>query len=296
MESRHLRYFLAIADAGSVTQASQWLGVAQPALSQSISRMEKDLGVKLLERSRRGAILTPAGQAIVDDVRLALLRIDQAEQKAQDIAAGRAGRLTVGLVSSSLVSVLPHALREIKRQAPGVKMVLREMSNAEQINALQTGEIDVGLLHTPVHIEGRMHEQLLQKDRLIAAVPNQFKTQKKGHISLAEITQLGLIMFPRTQLPIFNTQILNAFRQHGYNIDIVQEANRTLTVLACVAGETGVALLPSWITSLSFDGVQYCHIEEDNVLPSFNISVIWPARSTKNLADIFVRAAMPRTT
>ena len=88
MESaRNLKYFLAVADAGSVTGAAQALGIAQPALSQAITRMERELGVKLFERTRRGAALTTAGAAIVDDIRLGVSRIDAAEKRARDIGA-----------------------------------------------------------------------------------------------------------------------------------------------------------------------------------------------------------------
>ncbi|OXC90154.1 LysR family transcriptional regulator, partial [Achromobacter sp. KAs 3-5] len=76
METRHLRYFLAVVDHGSVSRASDWLGIAQPALSQALTRMEKDLGVKLFERSRQGTTPTPAAQAILEDVRASVARID----------------------------------------------------------------------------------------------------------------------------------------------------------------------------------------------------------------------------
>ncbi|RBL65153.1 LysR family transcriptional regulator, partial [Pseudomonas sp. MWU13-2625] len=75
MEIRHVRYFLAIADSGSFTRAASELGIAQPALSQALNRMEKELGVRLFDRSRRGATLTPAGLAMVDDLRLSVARL-----------------------------------------------------------------------------------------------------------------------------------------------------------------------------------------------------------------------------
>ncbi|MBN3800895.1 LysR family transcriptional regulator, partial [Burkholderia sp. Ac-20392] len=78
MEIRHVRYFLAIVDTGSFTRAASELGIAQPALSQALNRMEKELGVRLFDRSRRGATLTAAGLAMVDDLRLSLARLDAA--------------------------------------------------------------------------------------------------------------------------------------------------------------------------------------------------------------------------
>ena len=89
METRHLRYFLAVMDHGSVSRAAEWLGIAQPALSQALGRMEKDLGVRLFERSRLGAAPTPAALAIVEDARVSVARIDAARQRAREIARQR---------------------------------------------------------------------------------------------------------------------------------------------------------------------------------------------------------------
>ncbi|MBY4948487.1 LysR family transcriptional regulator [Cupriavidus respiraculi] len=287
METRHLRHFLAVVDHGSLSGASDWLGIAQPALSTSLARMEKELGVRLFERSRRGAAPTPAALAILEDVRTSVARIDAAARRAQDIARGCAGQLTIGLVSSALFDTLPRALRELRRRAPGVRVALREMSNAEQAEALQTGAIDIGLMHTPVAVGGKMRERQLLRDRLVAAVPDDFAVEADGKVSLAQIAAAGLVMFPQCQLPTFCVGILDAMRKAGHEPFVAQEANRTLTVLSCVAGGCGVALLPSWIRSMNLHGVRFCEVRDGEVLPTFDLSAIWPARSVPTLADMF---------
>jgi DNA-binding transcriptional LysR family regulator len=287
METRHLRYFLAVVDHGSVSRAAAWLGLAQPALSQALARMEKDLGVRLFERSRRGALPTPAAQAILEDVRASVARIDAARQRARDIGDGSAGRLIVGLVSSALFDTLPRALRQLRERAPGVRVILHEMSNAEQAEALQTGEIDIGLMHTPVAVGGRMRERQLLRDRLVAAVPDEFRVAADGTVTLAQIARAGLVLYPQAQLPVLYAGIMDAMRKAGHAPYVAQEANRTLTVLACVAGGCGVGLLPSWIRSLDFRGVRFCEVADGSGLPSFDLSAIWPARSVPTLADLF---------
>ncbi|ANN73649.1 LysR family transcriptional regulator [Bordetella bronchialis] len=287
METRHLRYFLAVVDHGSVSRAADWLGLAQPALSQALARMEKELGVRLFDRSRRGAEPTAAARAILEDVRASVARIDAAAARARDIGRGSAGQLTVGLVSSALFDTLPRALRQMRERAPGVRVILREMSNAEQAQALQNGEIDIGLMHTPVAVGGRMRERQLLRDRLVAAVPDEFPVAADGTVRLAQIAAAGLVLFPRTQLPVLYESILDAMRKAGYEPWVAQEANRTLTVLACVAGGCGVGLLPSWIRSLDFRGVRFCEVADGQELPSFDLSAIWPARSVPTLADLF---------
>jgi DNA-binding transcriptional LysR family regulator len=287
METRHLRYFLAVVDHGSVSRAAAWLGLAQPALSQALSRMEKDLGVSLFKRSRRGAAPTPAALAILDDVRASVARIDIAARRAREVEQGSAGHLTVGLVSSALFEMLPRALRKMRQHAPGVRVILREMSNAEQAEALQNGDIDIGLMHTPVAVGGRMRERQLLRDRLVAAVPDDFEVAADGTVTLAQIADAGLVLYPQSQLPVLHAGIMDAMRRGGHDAHVAQEANRTLTVLACVAGGCGIGLLPSWIRSLDFRGVRFCEVSDGDMLPSFDLSAIWPARSVPTLADTF---------
>lgn len=291
MESKQLRHFLAIAEHGSVTQAARWLGMAQPALSQSLTRMENDLGVRLFSRTRRGAALTTAGAAIVDEIRDALRSIDLAERRAKDVASGLAGTVRVGVVSSSLVEVLPRALRNLRRSAPDMKVVLREMSNADLAAAVRTGDIDIALMHSPTGLRGGLREEVLMRDRLIAAVPSGMRFAHSGLISIAEMATIGLVTFPQSQLPLFNARILDAFRSRGQPVEVVQEANRTLTVLACVSAGLGVALLPTWIRSLAFEGVQYFEMEDAGSFPSFDVSAVWLRRSVRSVADVFYEAA-----
>ncbi|MPS29637.1 MAG: LysR family transcriptional regulator [Alcaligenaceae bacterium] len=290
MDIRRLEEFIAVLDTGSLSKAAEKLGVAQPALSQSLARLERELGVTLFQRSRRGAEPTPAARQIAEEVRRGVFRIVNAIDAAQAIAAGRAGVLRVGLVSSALVDILPRALRVLRGEVPGLRIVLREMSNAEQAQALSRGEIDVALVHTPVALSGVMHEKVLMRERLVAAVPEDLLPGGQERMSMADIARAGLVMFPHSQLPTFYEAVMDAFRKAGLDAEIVQEANRTLTVLACVAGGCGIALLPSWIRSLDFAGVRYCEVEDGARLPSFDVSAIWPKRAVAGLADDFVRA------
>lgn len=287
METRHLRYFLAIADSGSITRAADNLGIAQPALSQALVRMEKELGVKLFERSRRGAVLTAAATAIIDDIRASVTRIDSATEYARAIGAKRAGRLIIGFVSTALFGILPRALDRMQDRYPNVEVILREMSNAEQALALQRGEIDIGLLHTPVSIQGNMRENLITRDSLIAVVPSDYPLGDDGKVSIQQLADTGLVWFPEQQLPLIRNAILSTFRRQGHPIKIIQEANRTLTVVAYVAAGRGVSLLPASVQDLHYKGTQYCEIRDSADLPHFELSAIWPALSWQTMADRF---------
>jgi DNA-binding transcriptional LysR family regulator len=287
-----MRCVVAIAEAGSLTKAAERLGLAQPALTQTLNRLEKELGTPLFTRSRRGATLTDAGLAVIDDLRASLAYGATAAERARAIGAGRAGRLTIGFVTHAVYQVLPNALRQLRVEHPQLDVVLREMSNAEQVAALEGGRIDIALLHPPVSVTARVHELRLGEEPMIAALPAAWPLDDDGCVSLADIARHGLVWFPEQQIPALRAQLLGALRRAGHETRVVQDANRTLTVLACVAAGLGWSLLPRSVRALQHEGVRYAEVRDGAGLPAFELSALWLARSRPTFADTF--AAMLR--
>ena len=287
-----MRCVVAIAEAGSLTKAAERLGLAQPALTQTLNRLEKELGTPLFTRTRRGAALTDAGLAVIDDLRSSLAYGDTATERARAMGAGRAGRLTVGFVTHAVYEVLPNALRRLRAEHPQLDVVLREMSNAEQVAALEGGRIDIALLHPPVSVTARVHELRLGEEPLIAALPAAWPLDEDGCVSLADVARHGLVWFPEQQIPALRAQLLGALRRAGHETRVVQDANRTLTVLACVAAGLGWSLLPRSVRALRHEGVRYAEVRDGAGLPAFELSALWLARSRPTFADTF--AAMLR--
>lgn len=285
LDTRLMRYLLAVADAGSLTHAAEALGVAQPALSQALKRLEEDLGVRLFERSRRGAVMTDAGRAIIDDVRASLALAESATRRARDIAGGRAGRLHIGFVTHAVYDALPSALRLLKADFPGVEIVLSEMSNADQLEALEQGDIDLALLHTPMPLPGRVRMKLVRRERFLAVVPVGYPLGADGRVGLADVAALGLVWFPEKQLSAARAGIVHALQRAGLEPRFVQEANRSLTVLSCVAAGLGASLLPQSAAVLAHRGVQFVELRDGDSLPHFELGVLWLAASRPTLAE-----------
>ncbi|RSZ30918.1 MULTISPECIES: LysR family transcriptional regulator [unclassified Variovorax] len=292
MDTRQMRCVIAIAEAGSLTKAAERMGLAQPALTQTLNRLEQELGTRLFTRSRRGATLTDAGLAVIDDLRASLAYGDTATERARAMGAGRAGRLTIGFVTHAVYEVLPNALRRLRAEHPQLDVVLREMSNAEQVSALEGGRIDIALLHPPVTVTARVHELRLGEEPLIAALPSSWPLHEDGCVSLADVARHGLVWFPEQQIPALRAQLLGALRRAGHETRVVQDANRTLTVLACVAAGLGWSLLPRSVRALQHEGVRYAEVRDGAGLPAFELSALWLARSRPTFADTF--AAMLR--
>lgn len=256
-------------------RAALRLGMAQPPLSQSIARLETELGVRLFARGGRKLSLTRAGAAMLEDARSALAHAKRAEDNARGSLAGTSGELRVGFVSAALYHHLPILLRRLCEKYPDITPRLFEMSTNEQLAALDRQDIDMGFVHPPL---GRAHifdVTDLPEDELIAAIPDRGPAQMA---TLAELAACGLILFPESQGPSLRAEIIDAFVRENLRVDIRQEASRALTMLALVSAGIGAALLPKSTAQLNFKGVRFVRIAASNKLPRFQLSVIARAR------------------
>ncbi|HLH13715.1 MAG TPA: LysR family transcriptional regulator, partial [Solirubrobacteraceae bacterium] len=122
VELRHLRYFIALAEATSFAGAATSLGIAQPALSQQIRKLEDELDVVLFRRGNRGTHLTPAGEAFLPRARVALANAADAVATARRAGRGASGHLTVGFIGSAAHTLIPAALRLYRKLNPGVEI------------------------------------------------------------------------------------------------------------------------------------------------------------------------------
>jgi len=183
MELRHLRYFVAVAEEQNVTRAAVRLHVSQPPLSRQISRLEQEIGLRLLDRNRHAVALTEGGRVFLDDTRLILARVDALKERATRAAAGLTGRLTVAFGSSTAYALLPSLVHSFRALYPDVELVLRSMPVIKQIEALRAGEIDVGVLRLPVYDE-LISTQFVHRESLIVALPSKHTLAHRRRIRI----------------------------------------------------------------------------------------------------------------
>jgi DNA-binding transcriptional LysR family regulator len=145
MELRHFRYFVAVAEESSLGRAAHRLHVSQPALSQQISDLEDELGLKLFTRNSRGVELTEAGRAFLIAGRRVLVAVELAAEQAQEAAKGERGRLVIGSLGAATVSFLTGILARFREQHPQVEITLLHMHNRAQIEAVLNGSIMLGI-------------------------------------------------------------------------------------------------------------------------------------------------------
>src|SRR6478609_6465886 len=171
--------FIAVAEELHFGRAAERLNMTQPPLSRQIQKLERSVGVDLLERDNRKVQLTHAGMAFLDEARRLLALAERAPVAARRIASGRSGLLRIGFTAASGLSILGPLLEEISTRLPDVDIDLQELVSGEQIQALQTGELDFGLARPPFD-EEVFDSHLLYRESLVLAVPSGHRLARLG--------------------------------------------------------------------------------------------------------------------
>ena len=257
MELRQLRYFIAVAEAGSFSRAAEMLHVSQPPLSVQIKALEEEIGVKLLERTTRGVRLTVAGAAFFEEVRGALARLEHARSAATRAHRGEIGLLSIGFVSIADYGVLPPALKSFRSSHPLVEVQLHELTTDAQVRELRASRLDLGIALGPVHEPDLQFDRLSQEELVLAAPSNHPLVKREGTIDLRALAKESFIVPPRDIAPGLYDLIHDHCRSSGFAPRITQHARQMQTVISLVSSGMGCALVPASVRNLKRRGVQY---------------------------------------
>jgi DNA-binding transcriptional LysR family regulator len=283
MDLRHLRYFVAVAEERHFGRAAARLRMAQPPLSRQIQALESELGFPLLLRSRRNVELTAAGTVFLDRARYVFEEVDRAVHEARRASAGETGRIAVGYLSSLAYSGLTRFLRAFREHSPTVEVLLRELSPAEQIEALKQGRVDVGFVRGPIDDPSLVAERV-RRERLLIAMPSEHPLGVRARIPLSLLAKEPFVSFPRARAAAFFDTLMAMCRKAGFAPRIVQEAPQ-LDILSLVAAGFGVAILP--------ESVREVH-RPDIILrpivgaPSIDLLAAWRADNSSPVLRMFL--------
>ncbi|HUA43661.1 MAG TPA: LysR substrate-binding domain-containing protein [Solirubrobacteraceae bacterium] len=170
VEMRHLRYFLAVAESRNFSRAAERVGIAQPALSQQIRRLEEMLGTILFIRTNRRVSLTPSGEALEREARAVLHAVQRAIDAAQSVERGEVDQLTIGYSSLVGASLLPRLVRRLRARRPGLALRLLEMSAEQQMAGLADRQLDAGLIIGDVSSVPGVSVTPMLNERVVVAV------------------------------------------------------------------------------------------------------------------------------
>ncbi|MDB6080153.1 MAG: hypothetical protein JWO82_3900 [Akkermansiaceae bacterium] len=278
MELRHLRYYVAVAEALNFTKAAARLRVAQPSLSRQMQGLEDEIGVDLMKRSSRGVTLTAEGKLFLDEVRQVIARTDESVNKVRALARGEYGELHIGYGPSVSVEILPPALAAFKNDVPHVKLVLHDLSSNEMAEALRRGTLDLGIMVSPTEENAvGLEFQLLKSYPFCVALPPQHPFARLKQVPITRLVHEPLVSLHQSEYSDYHRLVLLLFAGLEPQPRIVAECDSGSSLFTAVQAGHGLALLPAVYRHVLSTRLELRPLTPRN-LPTMDVVV---ARATK---------------
>ena len=242
-ELRHLVYFREVARQLHFRKAAESLAVAQPALSRSIAQLEKEMGVDLLNRTRRKVELTTAGRAFLERIEPLLRGLAAVPADIQALAGGQAGQVRVAFTGLAMATVLPDILREFNRRYPGIRVELNESPTSIQLEMLKNGEIACGFFHPDVTAPAGLSTRVLLQEKNGVLLPAGHRLASAKKLRLRDLADTPFVMFPRAHNPGFYDRVLGAFQQAGVTPRIADEVWPRANAIGLVRAGLGATFM-----------------------------------------------------
>jgi LysR family hca operon transcriptional activator len=250
IELRHLRYFVAVAESGSLTVAAeQRLFTAQPSLSRQIRDLEKRLGADLLIRGPQGIELTPAGRVFLDHARIALRQVQVGCEAARRAAQPNKQSLAVGFLTGYEMEWMPALMSILREELPNIEITVRSEQSPDLANALLRGRIDVAFLRREAQSTG-LEFELLRTEPLVVLMPAKHRLASRRSIRLADLEDEILIGVPDSNSPVLRAVVDQYGKKLGIDVTPDHEALNLAMAISLVASTGGVSLLPLYARNM----------------------------------------------
>ena len=245
MELRHLRYFVAVADSGSLTVAAeQRLHTSQPSLSRQIRDLEQEVGVPLMQRSAHGIELTPAGKAFLEHARMALLQAEAAKEAALRAAQPARPTFTLGFLSGAEIGLLPEVNRVLRDEFPGIDIRLSSDYSPALAKALMRRKLDAAFMRLEEHM-GELASRRVRTDPLVFVFPSEHRLASQAAIAPEEILNETFYL-PSKAAPAVRRAVLEYFSRAGIDIKPEYEVHNVVHAISMITSTRAVMLLPAY--------------------------------------------------
>lgn len=281
-----IKAFVAVAEELHFGRAAARLRMTQPPLSRHIQKLERAVGVTLLERDNRRVVLTDAGRGFLQDARRMLSLVDTAGDRARRIASGAAGTVRLGFTAVSAISMLGALLRRLSEELPDIDVLLHERVTDGQVEGLLRGELDLGLARPPFGL-AVLESRVVFREALCAAVPEGHPLARIGRpLAPGDFAGLPVIGYHPGQARYFHELTVRFLTNAHPRIE--QQVHQILTAVLLVAAGRGVALVPASARSLGIEGIVFCDLVHGGGDPldervagePVELHVIWDRNST----------------
>lgn len=286
MELRHLRYFVTVAEELHFRRAAERLYIVQPALSKQISLLESELGLKLLDRDRRHVTLTEAGRVFLDEAISVLARADAAKSRAKGVSNGEAGHLSIGFIQPALADLLPRALRRFRREYPGVRIRLAELTSRQAIEQTSSRTVHCAFTRLPVELRDDLAYLPVSEQDVNLVLPEGHPLTEKDKIAVEDLVDEELILIDRRVEPALHDYYISVCNEAGFSPVISHEVSSTWVALGLVASGLGVGFAPESARLAPQQGIAYRPISGG--APRLSMGLIWNTNAVPAVLQNFL--------
>jgi len=264
-DDRDVECVVALADELHFGRAAARLGIAQPALSKRIQRLELEWGIQLFTRGRHFVALTDAGTNIVRHARRLEGEFNALRVAATSLATGKLGTVRVGAVGSAFFEALPRLLRPVLQRLPDVKLQVEEMETPAIVEGLQFGELQIGFLRPPV--AGALGAKTVWTEELVVATADTDELSREERIDISQLVGREVVFFSRDAGAGYWDHVAALFYAKRVPFHPSERADHVSTLLGLVSLGDGITIVPRSAQNLEIPGVKYIPIDDRTSLP-----------------------------
>ena len=284
MELRHLRYFIAVAETGSLTEAAeQRLYTSQPSLSRQIRDLESHVGVQLFSRSVRGVELTDAGKAFLEHARLALMHVDAAAETARRAAQPERRTFAIGFQTGHEMNWLPPAMQLLHDQLQEIEVTISSDYSPDLAEALARGRLDLAFLRVEPEFDLEYH--VVDREPLIVLMPSDHRLTARASVSPQALVD-EIFIAGSNKADVLQTVTEDYLRRSGVEIKLDHGVDNMAMAISLVASTRGVALMPEYAKNLLPPSVVSRPLEGE--APTIDIAVGYSTSNTSPVLELFV--------
>ncbi|MCH1881921.1 LysR family transcriptional regulator [Agrococcus sp. ARC_14] len=265
LDVRDLECLAVLAEELHFHRAALRLGIAQPALSKRVQKIEAELGIELFVRGSGGVALTTAGQELLGHARTMLGGWRAMQRAAEQLRAGARGVVRIGAVGSAFYEALPRLLAPVRAALPDVALQVDELETPELVDALRVGEVQLGFVRPPIASGFRVEP--VWSEQFVAAVPDTSPLAQHETVAVADLSEHPVVLFPRSAGTGYWDRVAALFQEAGIEFEPIESAAHVTTILGQVALGIGVSIVPASAERVAIPGVSYVRLEHPISLP-----------------------------
>jgi DNA-binding transcriptional LysR family regulator len=294
MELRQLSYFVAVAEELHFGRAAAKVHIAQPALSNQVQALERELGVKLFLRTTRRVELTTAGETFYDRCVRILSEIDLSTEITRSVAGKTIKQIRIGTVYPATTGVLPSFLAKIARKFPDVRIHISSGNTHDIIRHLESGQINLGFIR-PVENIGSLRFFSIAHEHYLLAVPTTNALASKAEIGIEDLRDQKIIAFARQNLSYTERYFNEKFEEHDLSRNIAYSCDDTWSLVSLVSAGLGIGFAPQWVEDLPNRAFELKKVRGIDF--KIGLGVAWnkedPTASRDDIVDIARSLARP---